>query len=707
MKEINMRQVDLQKANMNKEFISQAEFFVDALLAEVLEQRGELENEFYLPGFPVTDSEILGVLQDCLLPIKGSYELLTAWEEVREKVNTKEVSTISPRMVQLRWFYSLDPVWTLALLLTFVYEKDPKYDKAFLLLQGDSGRKGVDIFLVGALASYLGMDSDTIHVKLWKESQVKAELFEESAKGELRLRKNVFLWLCEEKEIQLSRQDIFQSYPWKEDLPRIFEKESINCESLIRRKIQEKSKEPLLFQLQGRKGAGKKVFASLVAAKLGYGLCCLNMSALLRKAVMEQEALIYEFLFSCRINGYLPYVDLSEIEMGTKEWYSLMEKIKREYGVLFLGTMPDSPLLQKAGLAVRSLSLDKLSMEDSLLLWKWVGEQYTVAESVDYEQLAGKYRLLPKLICEIFVRAEEKRKTLEIEEITGELLLSGIRECNQFSGNSLMERIDTVFTWKELRVEKQVIEGMQLACAHLKYRFSMEKTMGRQTPYGKGVGVLMYGPPGTGKTMAAQVMANELGMELYRVDLSQVTSKYIGETEKNLESIFREAEHSNVILFFDEADSLFGKRTEVKDSNDKYANQETSYILQRIESYEGMIILATNLVKNFDSAFMRRITVSIRFSEPDENMRKLLWKDMLQNTALAEDAVLIDNLAKQFEITGSNIKSIVRNALFMSFMEHRELRIEDIAKAVKVEFEKLGKIPNLSSLGIFFTYVSV
>ena len=217
----------------------------------------------------------------------------------------------------------------------------------------------------------------------------------------------------------------------------------------------------------------------------------------------------------------------------------------------------------------------------------------------------------------------------------------------------------------------------------------------------------MYGPPGTGKTMAAQVMANELGMELYRVDLSQVTSKYIGETEKNLESVFREAEHSNVILFFDEADSLFGKRTEVKDSNDKYANQETSYILQRIESYEGMIILATNLVKNFDSAFMRRITVSIRFSEPDENMRKLLWKDMLQNTALAEDAVLIDNLAKQFEITGSNIKSIVRNALFMSFMEHRELRIEDIAKAVKVEFEKLGKIPNLSSLGIFFTYVSV
>ena len=118
-----------------------------------------------------------------------------------------------------------------------------------------------------------------------------------------------------------------------------------------------------------------------------------------------------------------------------------------------------------------------------------------------------------------------------------------------------------------------------------------------------------------------------------------------------------------------------------------------------------MVILATNLVKNFDSAFMRRITVSIRFSEPDEEMRKLLWKDMLQNTALAGDEVLIENLAKQFEITGSNIKSIVRNAIFMSFMEKRELEVEDVAKAIRVEFEKLGKIPNLSNFGMFFNYL--
>lgn len=700
-----MTQFDLQDENENSVFFSQAEKFIDALWAEVLKERSNLENEYYLPGVPVTDSEVLGVLQDAYFPLKASSGLLELWEELLEEMDTQELGESSTRMVKLRWFYSLDPVWCLAVLLTFFYEKDPKYEKAFLLLQGDSGRIGVDLFLIGALAAYLELRTETFMADLWRESQVKAELFEESAKGEVRLRKNVFLWLNEQKEIQLTRQEIFQLQEPSENAPTLFEEESEWCEHLIRKQILDKSAEPVVVELVGRRGAGKKMFAGMVVADVGYKINVLRMSALLSGDAVDRDGYIYEFLFSCRVNGCVPYLDLLDVAEEDAGAMAVIQKIAREYSIVFVGVEPNSRWYGKLDLPTRKISLDKLSMEDSLRLWKWMGRQYPMEEDVDYEQLAGKYRLLPALIAEIFVRAEEKRWSEGKDRISMEVLLSSIRECNQFSGNSLMERIDTVFTWKELRVEPQVIEGMQLACAHLKYRFAMEKTMGRQTPYGKGIGVLMYGPPGTGKTMAAQVMANELGMELCRVDLSQVTSKYIGETEKNLESIFREAEHSNVILFFDEADSLFGKRTEVKDSNDKYANQETSYILQRIESYEGMIILATNFVKNFDSAFMRRITVSIRFSEPDENMRKLLWKDMLQNTALAEDEVLIENLAKQFEITGSNIKSIVRNALFMSFMEQRELKIEDIAKAIKVEFEKLGKIPNLSSLGMFFTYV--
>ena len=700
-----MTEFDLQDENENIEFFYQAEEFIDALLAEVLKERSHLENEYYLPGVPVTDSEVLGVLQDAYFPLKASNGILELWEELQEEMDTEGVGEFSTRMVKLRWFYSLHPVWCLAVLITFFYEKDPKYEKVFLLLQGDSGRKGVDLFLIGALATYLGLGTENLRAELWRESQVKAELFTESSKGEMRLRKNVFLWLNGQKEIQLTRQKIFQIQDTLENAPKIFEKENVWCEHLIRKQIQDKNAEPVIFEVIGRRGAGKKVFAGMVVAEVGYKINVLKMSSLLSGDDTDKDGLIQEYLFSCRVNGCIPYLDLSEVAEEYAQAILVIKKMTEEYGVVFVGAEPGATLSGKLELSTRKILLDRLSMEDSLLLWQWMGEQFPMEEDVDYEQLAGKYRLLPGLITEIFIRAEEKRWSENKDEISSELLLSCIRECNQFSGNSLMERIDTVFTWKELRVEPQVISGMQLACAHLKYRFAMEKTMGKQTPYGKGVGVLMYGPPGTGKTMAAQVMANELGMELYRVDLSQVTSKYIGETEKNLESVFREAEHSNVILFFDEADSLFGKRTEVKDSNDKYANQETSYILQRIESYEGMIILATNLIKNFDSAFMRRITISIRFSEPDEEMRKLLWKDMLQNTALAGEDVWIENLAKQFELTGSNIKSIVRNALFMSFMEQRELRIEDVVKAIKVEFEKLGKIPNLSSFGMFFTYV--
>ena len=228
----------------------------------------------------------------------------------------------------------------------------------------------------------------------------------------------------------------------------------------------------------------------------------------------------------------------------------------------------------------------------------------------------------------------------------------------------------------------------------------------------------LIGEPGVGKTAIAEGLALKISAgevpakiadkEIHLLDLTALVAgtQFRGQFESRVKGLVDEIKQAgNVILFIDEADSLFGKRTEVKDSNDKYANQETSYILQRIESYEGMIILATNFAKNFDSAFMRRITVSIRFSEPNEEMRKLLWKDMLANTALAGDDILVENLAKQFELTGSNIKNIVRNALFLSFMEQRELRIEDIAKAVKVEFEKLGKIPNLSGFGMFFTYL--
>ena len=689
----------------NRMFLEKVCDFADELLKEMLEKRCNPEVAFYLPGLVVTDEELIMTLSENRTFPRAGEKVQQIWEELMEEVRTTPVGSSSPRLLQLFYRYNLDETWCLAVIFSLVCRWEPKYKKALLILQGDRGYQEADVFLIQALARYLGIESRESAVPLWIKSRKKRDLFQQLPTGELKLQEYVFRWLTLQEDKDISGQDVMKIYSEKEDVCSIREKEAEWCYTVAKRQIEETVEEQLVFEIQGRMGAGKTTFASRIARRLGYDLCVVNLHAFLERPGTQWEELLSEVYFYCRVRGCLLYLDLSRCSEGVPEVVSKVKEIAEEFILLFIGTDADSQICQKASLFTQRFSLNKLDIKDSIALWKWMGSNYSLANDMDFEQLAGKYRLLPGMIYEIFARAERYRFEKGKPCIDSELLLLSIRESNRFAGNSLMERIDTVFTWKELRVEPQVIEGMQLACAHLKYRFAMEKVMGKKTPYGKGIGVLMYGPPGTGKTMAAQVMANELGMELCRVDLSQVTSKYIGETEKNLESVFREAEHSNVILFFDEADSLFGKRTEVKDSNDKYANQETSYILQRIESYEGMIILATNFTKNFDSAFMRRITVSIRFSEPDENMRKLLWKDMLENTALAEDDILVENLAKQFELTGSNIKSIVRNALFMSFMAQRELRIEDIVKAIKIEFEKLGKIPNLSGFGMFFTYI--
>ena len=383
--------------------------------------------------------------------------------------------------------------------------------------------------------------------------------------------------------------------------------------------------------------------------------------------------------------------------MESSEAGHLVESIVNEYKLIFIGTTPSQILAKTVSFSTQKISLDELSVEDSLALWQMIGSRYQVTEDVDYKVFAGKYRLLPADICEVFVRAGRCCQD-ENRLIDNAVMLSCIRESSQLSENILMEQIHTVFQWKDLKVKPENVKAMKLACAHLKYRFQAQEYLGERYPYGRGVSVLLYGPPGTGKTMAAQVIANELQMDLYRVDLSQVSSKYVGETAKNLERIFREAQQENVILFFDEADSLFGKRTEVKESNDKYANQETSYILQRIESYDGMVILATNIARNFDPAFMRRITISIQFEMPNEEMRRLLWKDMLQNTELGENEKLISNLASEFELSGSNIKSIVRNAVYMALMEQRKLREADIVAALKIEYDKMGRMLDQSNM---------
>jgi SpoVK/Ycf46/Vps4 family AAA+-type ATPase len=210
----------------------------------------------------------------------------------------------------------------------------------------------------------------------------------------------------------------------------------------------------------------------------------------------------------------------------------------------------------------------------------------------------------------------------------------------------------------------------------------------------KGLKALFSGQSGTGKTMTAEVMAGELELDLYKIDLATVVSKYIGETEKNLDRIFRAAQSSNAILFFDEADALFGKRSEVKDAHDRYANIEVAYLLQKIEEYDGFVILATNLKLNIDDAFERRMNYTVEFPFPDQHHRELLWHGIFPpNTPLGDD-LDFTFLGRQFSMSGGNIKNAALVAAFLAAAEGSAVQMQHLVQSVEREWQKLGKLPS-------------
>jgi SpoVK/Ycf46/Vps4 family AAA+-type ATPase len=274
--------------------------------------------------------------------------------------------------------------------------------------------------------------------------------------------------------------------------------------------------------------------------------------------------------------------------------------------------------------------------------------------------------------------------------------------CRSQSNQKLSElavKIEPRYSWGDIVLPEEKVGQVKDICNQVKNRYRVFGEWGfdRKFSHGKGLSVLFSGPPGTGKTMAAEVIAHELQLDLYKVDLSGVVSKYIGETEKNLSKIFKEAETSNAILFFDEADALFGKRTEVSDAHDRYANIETSYLLQKMEEYEGVVILATNLRENMDEAFTRRIRFIVEFPFPDAASRLRIWSTHFPKEAPLSDEIDYQFLSKQLQVAGGNIKNIVLNSAFLAAQDGGVIDMEHILRGVKREFEKIGKLWNESN----------
>ncbi len=264
--------------------------------------------------------------------------------------------------------------------------------------------------------------------------------------------------------------------------------------------------------------------------------------------------------------------------------------------------------------------------------------------------------------------------------------------------------IEPRYGWNDLVLPEDRKHQLLAIAARLRYRSIVHRDwdFGNKLARGRGLSVLFSGPTGTGKTMAAEVLARELSLHLFQIDLSTVVSKYIGETERNLSVIFQEAELSQCLLFFDEADALYGKRTEVKDAHDRYANIEVNYLLQRIEQYQGLVVLATNFPKNLDEAFLRRLHFVLEFPFPDEHAREEIWRLHLSGKAPKAPDLDFGFLASQFQMSGGSIRNVVIEAAFLAAEEHGvqgPISTNHLIEALRHEYQKQGKLVMKADLG--------
>ncbi|MBV9896834.1 MAG: ATP-binding protein [Chloroflexi bacterium] len=312
-------------------------------------------------------------------------------------------------------------------------------------------------------------------------------------------------------------------------------------------------------------------------------------------------------------------------------------------------------------------------------------------------ELGSRYRLIDDADLRAVVKGAAARAAINgCERVVLGDLLEVARTLASPELGGLAQHLEPRYAWPDLVLPADGIGRLRELCARFRHRATVYETWGYADSGARrrGVTALFVGLPGTGKTMAAEIVAADLVYDLYRVDLSAIVSKYIGETEKNLEAIFRAAEQGEVVLLFDEADALFGKRSEVRDAHDRYANIEVAYLLQRLETYSGVAILTSNLSGNLDEAFLRRLDVVVEFPFPQEAERWEIWKRSLPDAAPRADDVDLAELARIFKLTGGHIRNSALAAAFLAADEGEPISRRHLLHAIRREYEKMGKLVN-------------
>jgi len=361
--------------------------------------------------------------------------------------------------------------------------------------------------------------------------------------------------------------------------------------------------------------------------------------------------------------------------------------IERINGFLFVASQEKLHITQRP---VFGVDICNPTTDEQSLLWKNNLSQFSSQLNGQVQKLIAQFNLSPAKIRSACIETTA-RLNQQPESDLGTALWDACRVQARPRLDELAQRITPTANWQNLVLPPAQSEVLHEIAAHVRQKYTVYQEWGFGTTSSRGLGIsaLFAGPSGTGKTLASEVLAQELRLDLYRIDLSSVISKYIGETEKNLRRVFDAAQEGGIILLFDEADALFGKRSEVKDSRDRYANIEVSYLLQRMECYPGLSILTTNLKNSIDTAFMRRIRFLVQFPFPDAAQRGRIWQSIFPKSTPVENLDL-DKLAR-LNVTGGNIRNIALNAAFLAADSQESVQMKHILRAARTEYIKLEK----------------
>ena len=459
-----------------------------------------------------------------------------------------------------------------------------------------------------------------------------------------------------------------------------------------------------LIHLKGDFGTGKCFMVRCLSKVSDYPLVIVDVKKLLSFEMTTMDMMINRIIQKCFLDNAILYLDFGEEEKYVDVHVQrLISVVQRFWGVVIAGSC--GSIFRELSLTgnLHVLEINNPNKFEQKRYWNYFADnmQIKFADDIDLDKLVSTFDLAPGRIRRSLACARDLTMyDGEAFIIDRAILYQEIRKICAGHFSELATKLSTPFGWDELKASEKTKSLMKEAINRVRYKAVVNEQFGfaKKLPYGQGLSVAFYGPPGTGKTMAATVMAKELGMDIYRIDLSQISSKYIGESEKNLSAVFDSAKYSNAILFFDEADALFARRTDVSSSNDKHANSETAFLLQKMEEYSGICILATNVIQNFDAAFKRRITFMIPVDKPSEEERISLWKSVFPEGTPIDKDVNFEGYAKALELSGAEIKSAALRAAYVAASENRAVSHMDIALAIDEEYKKTGHISVLPQL---------